>query len=60
MTEFDLVKCYFSGNLAEGVEETIKTEIHTNGTARWLSELGLEHEVEQLLQFDSRDVVPRM
>ncbi|UPM45197.1 2-phosphosulfolactate phosphatase [Halocatena salina] len=56
----ELVKRHFSGNLTETAEETIKTDIRTSGTARWLTELGFEHEVEQLLQFNSSDIVPRM
>jgi len=41
-----------AGDLAATIRET--------GTAQWLCEMGFEHEVEALCEFDSTDVVPRL
>ena len=34
--------------------------IRETGTAQWLCEMGFEHEVDALCEFDSTDVVPRL
>jgi hypothetical protein len=34
--------------------------IRRTRTAEWLREMGFEHEVEALCEFDSTDVVPRL
>lgn len=56
----ELVDHLYADTLTAEVEERIKEEIYNSGTAQWLSNLGLEQEVEELLRFDSSDTVPRM
>lgn len=56
----ELVHRLYVGTLTEEAEEKIKRDISTSGTAQWLSDLGLEHEVEEVLRLDSSDTVPRM
>lgn len=55
-----LVEGHWSGSLTESTVETARRDLRTSDTAAWLRELGFEHELRALLQFDSTDTVPRL
>lgn len=54
----DLIEEYLTGSPPDTDELT--AAIRETDAARWLVDMGFEHEVDALCEFDSTDVVPRL
>ena len=54
----DLIAGHLDGSPPE--RSTLATAIRGTPTAAWLREMGFDHEVDALCEFDSTDVVPRL
>jgi phosphosulfolactate phosphohydrolase-like enzyme len=54
----DLIEGHLTGSPRDADE--LATAIRETDTARWLVDMGFEHEVDALCEFDSTDVVPQL
>ena len=55
-----LIEEMFDGGPTDEHAERLKDRIRGSGTASWVADIGYEHEIEALLEFDSSETVPRM
>jgi len=55
-----LIEGQLTGTLSESDREALVTDIGESSTADWLRDVGYEHELDELLAFDSTTTVPRL
>lgn len=55
-----LIEGQISGNLSAGERDSLVTDITDSSTAEWLRDAGYEHELDELLAFDSTTTVPKL
>lgn len=53
-------EAYSGGSITERRRENLRERIRESATAGWIHDLGYGHEIEEILDFDSTDTVPRM
>jgi hypothetical protein len=56
----ELIERCYRDELTAAAETELAERVESCGTAAWLRDLGFEHEVEDLLAFNSSETVPRL
>lgn len=56
----ELIKAHMEGGPTEAIKTRVREQIQTSPPAVWLRDLGLEDEIDAILEFDSSETVPRL